>query len=169
MRAISLTLATFLSLFLVTSGSLAQQFPNIDTKDLNGRSLNLPADFNANRALLLIAFEQEQQTQINTWLPLAEELENQGRAKFYELPVLPSALRLVGGMIENGMRSGIPSQATRAKTLTLYTNVTRFRKNLGLGGKNQIYAVVIDRQGRVLAVQSGTYSSAKADQIRAAL
>lgn len=169
MRAISLTLATFLSLFLVTSGSLAQQFPNIDTKDLNGRSLNLPADFNANRALLLIAFEQEQQTQINTWLPLAEELESQGRAKFYELPVLPSALRLVGGMIENGMRSGIPSQATRAKTLTLYTNVTRFRKNLGLGGKNQIYAVVIDRQGRVLAVQSGTYSSTKADQIRAAL
>jgi len=169
MRAISLTLATFLSLFLVTSGSLAQQFPNIDTKDLNGRSLNLPADFNANRALLLIAFEQEQQTQINTWLPFAEQLENQGRAKFYELPVLPSALRLVGGMIENGMRSGIPSQATRAKTLTLYTNVTRFRKNLGLGGKNQIYAVVIDRQGRVLTVQSGTYSSAKADQIRAAL
>lgn len=169
MRKILLIMATFFSFAAASTATVAQQFPNLDTKDLNGRELSLPADFNANRALLLIAFEQEQQTQINTWLPFAEQLENAGQAKFYELPVLPSALRLMGGMIENGMRSGIPSQATRAKTLTLYTNVTRFRKNLGLGRKNQIYAVVIDRQGRVLAVQSGAYSSAKAKQIRAAL
>ncbi|MCF4098720.1 hypothetical protein [Maritalea mediterranea] len=169
MRTLSLTFAALLSLFITANTALAQQFPNISAKDLNGRSVNLPADFNANRSLLFIAFEQEQQAQVNTWLPFAQQLENAGQAKFYELPVLPSALRLIGGAIENGMRSGIPSQATRAKTLTLYTNVTRFRKNLGLGGKNQIYAVVIDRQGRVLAVQSGAYSSAKANQIRAAL
>ncbi|TDQ66575.1 hypothetical protein ATL17_0577 [Maritalea mobilis] len=169
MRKLLLIITTFLSFAATSVSASAQQFPNIDTKDLNGRSLSLPADFNAERSLLLIAFEQEQQLQINTWLPFAEQLENAGQAKFYELPVLPSALRLMGGMIENGMRSGIPSQATRAKTLTLYTNVTRFRKNLGLGGKNEIYAVVIDRQGRILAVQSGAYSSAKAKQIRAAL
>lgn len=169
MRKLLLIIATLFGVAATSATASAQQFPTIATKDLNGRSLNLPADFNANRALLLIAFKQEQQTQINAWLPFAQKLEKAGQAKFYELPTLPSALRLMGGLIENGMRSGIKSKATRAKTLTLYTNVNRFRKSLGLGGKNQIYAVLIDRQGRVLAVQSGTYSSAKAKKIRAAL
>lgn len=169
MRTRHLFLATLFSFFAIATPALAQQFPTIESKDLNERAVTLPQDFGANRSLLFIAFEQEQQTDVNTWLPFAEQLEQNGQAKFYELPVLPSALRLVGGFIQNGMRSGIPSQATRAKTITLYTNVSRFRANLGLGPTNQIYAVVIDRAGKVLAVEGGAYSDAKAQKLRAAL
>lgn len=164
-----LLLATLLGFFALATPALTQQFPTLESKDLNERTVNLPQDFAADRSLLFVAFEQEQQTDVNTWLPFAEKLEQNGQAKFYELPVLPSALSLVGGFIQNGMRSGIPSQTTRAKTITLYTNVSRFRANLGLGRTNQIYAVVINRTGQVLAVESGAYSEAKAQRLRAAL
>ncbi|MCG8349983.1 MAG: hypothetical protein MI924_19635 [Chloroflexales bacterium] len=45
------------------------KFPNVATKDLNGDAKTLPNDFAGDLNLLLIAYEQWQQREVDSWLP----------------------------------------------------------------------------------------------------
>lgn len=50
-------------------------FPELKASNLEGRSFALPADFEGERNLLLIAFQREQQQQIDTWLKEMKRFE----------------------------------------------------------------------------------------------
>ena len=77
--------------------------------------------------------------------------------------------RMVRWFINNGMRGGIPAKDQRARTITLYIDKEPFKKSLGLGDENQIYAVLIDKSGKVLWKEEGLYSDAKGKSLEAAL
>jgi len=67
------------------------------------------------------------------------------------------------------MRSGIPGREARARTITLYLDKSSFRKVLNLPDEKQIYAVLIDRSGRVLWRAAGDFDEAKAASLEIAL
>ncbi|MGJ8527740.1 hypothetical protein [Maritalea sp.] len=160
----------FLVVLLTFSGTaLAGQFPSISAKNLNEVKMNLPGDFGARRSIVMIAYSQKQQDDVNTWLPFLQQAAKKSGVKFYETPVISSGYGLMSGFINNGMRSGITSKSTRAKTITLFTNVGTFNRKIGVSGTNTIHAVVIDKNGKVLETVSGTYSKAKGQKINAAL
>jgi hypothetical protein len=127
------------------------------------RRLTLPADFEGDVNLVLIAFQQWQQSQIDTWLPLAEKLERAYSGfRYYELPVIQRLNVLARTFINEGMRAGIPDSSARSRTITLYLDKGPFRLALDLPDEEQVYALLVDRQGAILWRASGAYAPDKA-------
>ena len=116
------------------------RFPRLIASNLEKRSLTLPDDFEGSRNLLLVAFQREQQQQVDTWLREMrrfEELDPEFR--YYELPTIQSPNRLVRWFIDTGMRRGIPDLKARSRTITLYIDKQPFLKALGITDENRIY------------------------------
>lgn len=146
------------------------QFPSVKASNLSGREFALPAGFEGNLNLVAVAFQMWHQNEVDTWMPLLEQMEHKMPAtRAYELPVLRSMNRFSQWMIDQGMRGGIPDPATRARTITLYLDKQRFRQALGLPDEDHIYLLLVDRDGRVHWQTRGPYSPEKAASLLAAV
>ena len=163
-------------LFLLTLPAIAiaaaysPTFPPLKAENLNGVMVDMPSGFEGDVNLVLIAFLQKQQADVDTWLkPLAAIANAHPKLRYYELPTIKGMNRMVRWFINNGMRGGIPDQDQRARTITLYIDKEPFKKSLGLGDENQIYAVLIDKSAKVLWKEEGLYSEAKGKSLEAAL
>lgn len=144
-------------------------FPKVTGANLEGRAFVLPDEFEGERNLVLIAFTQGQQAEVDGWLPPARALaERIPDLRVYELPTvwrMPAPLR---NQLDRWMRAGIPDRVTRAATITLYLDKAAFRAALGLPGEGVIYTLLVDRAGRVLWRAAGPYTAEKgADLLRA--
>jgi len=53
------------------------QFPSVTGSNLQRRKLDLPEGFEGELNLVLIAFQQWQQSQVDTWIPFARPCRNQ--------------------------------------------------------------------------------------------
>ena len=138
-------------------------FPRIDSKDLNGDAITLPDDLAGNPALVLVAFKQRQQVNVNTWLDELGAIESgiEG-VRVIETPTISGQKwGWMAGFIDNGMRSGIPDVEARARTITLFTDVGAFRGALGLESVDTIYGVLLDESSRVVEVVEGDFSEEK--------
>lgn len=134
-------------------------FPNVKGSNLLRQQLTLPKDFQGKLNLVFIAFEQWQQNEVDSWIPLAEELEAQvSGLVYYELPTIQSRNNVYQWFINEGMRAGIPNPKTREHTITLYLNKITFRKALGFPDEDHIYILVIDGHGNVLFQLRGPHT-----------
>ena len=130
--------------------AVAPHFPPVQGKNLNGRGFALPADFGGELNVVLIAFQREQQADVDTWTPMLRHLADaHHRLRVYEIPTLPRTLKLIRGFIDGGMRGGIPDTAVRAATITLYIDKTPFKQALNIYTEDQIHVVLVDRAGRI--------------------
>jgi hypothetical protein len=145
------------------------KFPQVTGKNLEGRGFNLPKDFEGEVNLCLIAFTQEQQYDVNTWLDNAKPfLEIKGFA-LYELPTLPESNPAFRYWLDSVMYQGIPDKRQRERTITLYLSKSAFRKSLNLPNEKTIYAILTDRSGNVLWQETGRFTPEKAESLRKAL
>jgi hypothetical protein len=107
------------------------RFPEVEGSSLSGTSHRLPATLAGDLNLLLIVFRKWQQTDVNTWVPVAEALEAEIRGfRVYELPVISRMYRPVSGFIDGGMRGGIPDPEVRESTITMYIDRKQFLEDL---------------------------------------
>jgi len=67
--------------------------------------------------------------------------------------------------INTGMRSGIKDPKSRKKTITLYLDKRSFRKVLGIPGENNIYILLLDKQGEVTWRSEGPCDVEKAKNL----
>ena len=162
---------TILLLALVLLGAqISATFPPVTGENLNRREVNLPADFEGERNLVLIAFHREQQKDVDTCAPFADSLlARDSTLRWYELPTLGRRYKVIRGIIDGGMRGGIPDTAARARTITLYINKSPLRTSLGLGTEDSIYAVLVDRTGKVYWRAAGVHTAEKAADLEKAL
>lgn len=145
----------------------APSFPVVPGENLLGERYDLPGDLDAARNLLLVAFRREQQAAVDTWLPLATEIEAESDdVRYYELPVISRYYRPFRWVIDGGMRAGIPDEDTRRRTITVYTDTATFRRALDLPTDSTIYALLVDRDGRVHWRAEGPLTDAVADELR---
>jgi hypothetical protein len=145
-------------------------FPTVRGSNLLRQQLTLPQDFQGSLNLLFIAFEQWHQMEVDSWLPLVKELEQQvSGLYYYELPTIQSRSSLSKWFINEGMRAGIPNPKTRERTITLYLDKKNFRKVLELTNEEHIYILVVDPQGKVLFRLQGQYTQEGATSLRQAL
>ena len=145
-------------------------FPPLKATDLNRREVAMPGGFEGELNLLLIAFQREQQKDIDTWLEVLPPVAKEHPAfRYYELPTISRAWRPTRFFIDNGMRGGIPDPAQRARTITLYIDKEPFKKSLGLGAESTIYAVLVDRAGRVRWKAEGRCNAASRAALEAQL
>lgn len=146
------------------------QFPEVAGSNLQGRRFRLPTDFEGDYNVVLIAFQQAQQYDVETWLPLLRRLRQAYPAlRYYELPVVWAMPRLRQVLLDMGMRLGIPSRATREKTITLYLDKSAFRRALDIPDESAIMVALVDRSGRVLWRTLGPYNEAKGASLEASV
>jgi hypothetical protein len=139
-------------------------------RSLDGEQHDLPAGLNADHTFILAAFRREQQALVDEWLPwLADLEERRADVAFYELPILSSAYSPARSFIDGGMARGVGSDAARARTITVYTDVGKTVRDLGLTGTDTIGVLLVDRAGRVLVRESGGFDDVKAMRLTAAL
>lgn len=136
------------------------RFPRVEGSNLEGRRFTLPSDFEGALNVVLVAFEREQQADVDSWTPFLDTLrKDRSDLRVYELPTLGRGYRLMRSFIDGGMRRGIPDAKVRAATITLYIDKRAFRESLGLGSEDRIYLLLVDRQGRVAWRGSGPFDA----------
>jgi hypothetical protein len=140
-------------------------FPKLTASNLEKQTFSLPEDFAGDRNLLLIAFQREQQQNVDTWLRQMKRFEVSSGFQYYELPTIDRLNPFFRWFINSGMRRGIPDRNARARTITLYLDKPSFRKALNLPDEKQIYAILVDRSGRVLWRAGGDFNEAKATSL----
>lgn len=143
-----------------------KKFPEVSGKNLQRKKLTFPADFPAQYTIVLMAFYQQQQMDIDTWMPFASQLEYEYENLAYvELPVVYRMGPLGQFMLNEGMRAGIPNQKARQRTITLYLNKTKFLGQLGIDSQDQIQILLVTRDGSIYFHESGRFSPEKADAL----
>ena len=146
------------------------QFPPIEGSNLAKRTFKLPDDLEGELNVVLVAFQRWHQNQVDTWAPLLDDLERTLPGfRYYELPVIRSMNRFSQWMLDEGMRAGIPSQPVRARTITIYTDKEEFRSALQMPEENNIYLMLVTRQGEILWRGRGAYTQETARSLSQAV
>lgn len=135
-------------------------FPAFDVRSLQGVDKRLPGDLPAERTLLLLAFHQWHQRQVDAWIARAEDagyatdLTAQTgaipRFAVIEVPCISRRWGPARRFIDGGMTAGIRIPVVLARTWTAYTDVGRVQRALGIANSDQIWAGVIAHGGEVL-------------------
>ena len=126
-------------------------FPTIKASNLSKQTFRLPGDLEGQLNVIAIAFQRWHQDEVDSWVPALEQMEHEiPGLRYYELPVIRSMNPINQWLLDEGMRAGIPSRSTRARTITIYTDKARFRQALDLPNEDHIYLLLLDRQGQVL-------------------
>jgi hypothetical protein len=147
-------LLAFTACALASTAATAQApmvtFPDVTGRNLEGRTLRLPADFEGDRSIVLVAFRQRQQREVDSWMPELNALRAADPdLAVYEIPTLSSGWTPLRGWIDGGMARGIKSQAVREVTVTLYINKGPFKDALAINSEATIHLLLLDREGRV--------------------
>lgn len=146
------------------------RFPSVEGSNLAGRRFRLPRDFEGRFNIVLIAFEMEHQTDVDTWVPLIKHLAAADpQVRYYELPTIWRMNPVRQWIIDSGMRMGIPDPKTREATITLYLDRQAFCQALDLPHTRVIYVLLVDTEGEVLWRESGRFSEAKGQSLTQAL
>lgn len=149
--------------------SLGMRFPTVTGRNLEGRELRLPDDF-GERTVVLVAFRQRQQRDVNTWLP---ELDARRAAdpalEVYEIPTLSNGWIPLRWWIDGGMARGIKDRQVREATVTLYLDKRPFKEALGITGEDAIHVLVLDSLGRVTHRSTGPATAENIAALRRAL
>jgi len=105
--AAAVLLGTGCSRAVPNRNPVGETFPRIESKSLDGRSITLPDDLRGEPVLLLVAYKQETQFDVDRWLLGLQFTETPVRV--YELPTIKGAVPgLFANKIDQGMRGGIP-------------------------------------------------------------
>lgn len=142
----------------------AVPFPRVEGRNLDDESFTLPDELPGRHRLLLVPFHQWQQGEVDTWLARLPELAGvvPGLA-YYEIPTLSTGWKLMRWMIDGGMKSGIADPAARARTITVYTDRSRFMAEARIPDHDHITVALLDCEGRIVwrargAVDEGSWT-----------
>ena len=145
-------------------------FPFTRGENLEGRSFTLPADLEGAYNLLFIAFQRDQQADIDSWLPLVKQLVKEYPAlAYYELPTIYRGNPLFRWWLNTSMRMGIPDKKAREVTITLYLDKQAFRKALDMPDEERIYVLLVNHKGEVLWRVEGPFKEEKGLDLKHAL
>lgn len=146
------------------------QLPNVSGSNLARQTLTFPADFAGELNLVFVAFQQWQQRDVDGWAPLAEQIrQNTPNFEYYEFPTIQRMNFLSRTFINEGMRAGIPNEATRRRTITLYINKRPFKQALNISTEDEIWVFLFDKQGHLLWQTSGAFTPEKGDGLQTAV
>jgi hypothetical protein len=144
-----------------------ERFPDIVGTSLNGEKYNIPDRFAGKPVLLLVGYEQDTQFDLDRWL---FGLTQAGvKVRTYELPTIPGlAPRMFAGSIDEGMRSGIPSEDW-GSVITVYGDGDKIARFTGNENKLPGRVLLLDAQGRVIFFHDRGYSVGSLQRLRAAI
>lgn len=145
-------------------------FPTVNGSNLLRKKLTLPGDFGGKFNLVFIPFEQWQQAEVDSWVPLIGKLEQEYEGLlYYELPTIQTRSAIYQWFINEGMRAGIPNPKTRERTITLYLAKAAFQAKLDIQDEEHIYILVVDKNGKEYFRARGMYDKGSETALRSTL
>lgn len=164
-----LTIISILPVFAQETQTVIK-FPELKTDDLNGKTVNLPKDFPGNPTLVLMAFDSEQQADVDQWIEKMS-LKTSDEIAWVEMAVVGSKFRLMKPVIDKGMKKKITTEKERARVLTIYSSRNDLLKKIQIKEQavDRIYALVINQDGTIRARVEGKPTEENVKTISAAL
>ncbi|MEP7290180.1 MAG: hypothetical protein ABI835_00300 [Chloroflexota bacterium] len=155
----------------IASADACLRFPLISGENLPGQAFSLPADFAGTRTLVIVPFDEAQQVNASTWLPLARELaQSQPDFAYDNLPVFPGMSAPVRAFIRAGMNLTIPDAELRSLTITVFLDDRdAFLAALNIPDIDAMQVFLLNADGDVIWRGAGEFTSEQGDSLRAAL
>ena len=148
---------------------VAAGFPEVSGIDLEGRAIRLPSDLAGSPRVVVVAFERQQQDDVDTWIRAAETLfSKRPAARLYEVPIIGSSPAPFRLWVNNGMRAGIPDETARRRTITVYTDRDGFLAAVG-ARRESISTLLLDDDGRIAWRTDGPADAGKVSDLDAAM
>jgi hypothetical protein len=148
-----LTLCFLPVLFLrgaTTPATELGQFPVIQATSLDKAKLHLPQDFAGQLNLIVISFAREQQQEVDTWIPVARQIQSaHSNLSYYELSTASRENLLYRWWFDAALRSNTTDKELRSRILTAYVGKHNFDKTLHIADEKQVVTVLVDRSGKV--------------------
>lgn len=148
----------------------AGAFPQIRARNLEGLDVELPAAFVGDCNIVAVAFQRNHQTLVDSWVPWFEQqaVVDSG-LRFYELPTIGRIWAPVRRFIDGGMAAAIREPMILQRTFTIYGDLDRVTRPLGIEDRSTISVLCVDRSGQVLWRGSGGYSEELAAEVEAVM
>ena len=156
----------------------SSRFPVVSGRSLLGVEVTLPLGFPAERTLAVVAFQQRHQVVVDRWIARAVAAGVPATIRgatdvlpvaVVELPILSIRWQLARRFIDGGMVAGIGDPDVLARTITLYTDLAAFRRPLAIADGRDVHALVVTRDGTILARARGNPDDASWAVIASAL
>ncbi len=155
----------------ITTDESCLRFPVVTGENLPGQAFTLPADFSGDTVLVVVPFDEQQQVDAQSWLPLARELASGDPGfTYYDVPVFPSMSAPMRALIRGGMVLTIADEALRAVTITVFLeDVAPFLSDLDIPDANAMQVFLLNGDGEVIWRAAGAYSAEQGESLRGAL
>lgn len=149
--------------------SVMGRLPAFMAQTLLRQPVNVPDGLPSDRTLALITFQRGQHAQVESWIE-GLNLRNDPSITWVRMPVVNDPGTLTGrSAVENKLLKHYPADTERAKLVPVFTDRASFVRSAGLNSIDQVYAVVVNRQGEVLARVEGQFDADKAQTLRETL
>ena len=145
-------------------------FPTVTGTNLHGDEKTLPDCLEKEYTILIVAFERWQQELCDGWYVHIEKYmkENENTA-YFEVPTISKMNGFMRWFIYRGMRGGITDEQMRRQVITLHIDKEPFKQGLNIDSEKTVYVYAVNKQGRLLALESGEYSAEKWQRLTAPL
>ena len=152
-----------------TEASVMGQMPAHTTQSLTRTPVSLPQGLPSDRTLALVTFNKTQRGQADSWIE-GMNLRNDAAISWVRIPVLGDADTPTGRSEgEKRLLERYTAEAERARMLPMFIDKASFARATGLKNTEQGYAVVLNRDGEVLARVEGGFDADKARLLRETL
>lgn len=150
-------------------GNVMGRLPAFMSQTLLRQPLAVPGGLPSDRTLALITFQRGQRAQAESWIQ-GLNLRNDPSIAWMRLSVRDDPGTTSGrNAVESTLLEHHPAATDRARLVPVFTNRASFVRSAGLNGTHQAYAVVINREGQVLARAEGQFDPDKARALRETL
>jgi hypothetical protein len=145
-------------------------FPTVEARNLQGLGVTLPAAFEGDRNVVVVAFTRDHQALVDSWLPWLEaQAAVDPGLRFYEVPTIGRIWAPVRNMIDGGMARAIKDPVVLQRTLTVYGDVNRLTRPLAVTDTSTIAVFLVDADGTVRWSGAGPFTDVSASALGDAL
>ncbi len=148
---------------------VGEKFPTVSGQTLTEQPTTLPDDVVGPEkpTVLLVAYEQDAQFDVDRWL--LGMLQGGVDARIYEVPTVKGFVpELISGRIDEGMRSGIPSEDW-AIVITVYEDAGEIVAFTGNERGLNARVMVLDQSGKVVWFHDEGYSARELMEMKSAM
>lgn len=152
-----------------SESSVMGRLPELMSHALAHKPVSLPADLPSDRTLALISFQRDHRAVADSWIH-GLNLDKDTSIAWMRMPVLTDPGTQVGrNDAESKLLQRYASPQERARLVPVFADRADFVRSVGLNGTDQFYAVVVNREGDVLARVEGHFDADKAQLLRETL
>jgi hypothetical protein len=137
----------------------------VQGRALDGTVVELPAQLPGRRTVVVLAFRQRQQRDVDRWIDLAVALGVPAsplgvagplETAVIEVPVLGRRYLGARRFIDGGMAASIADPQILARTVTVYTDPAAFRRRCRVPTADEVTVLLVGRDGVVTWHRTGS-------------